>query len=587
MAKRAKKTRTKAEIREPAARQLFILDMCILAVLLGLGIYQSVVYFGHQVVPNPDFTGFVNVARRLASFQLPATYKRLPVLGLLQIALASIVGGQYPDLTAGWLLNAILHPFNIVLIWLIGRRFVGRAAVWVAVIAAINPWTLQMLTEPIVETTLLFFILLTFFFLLRRSNWAYLFASVASMVRYEGAILIMIAFLLDMIYCENTRRRVWAFIRASTASVPLGLWMLGTFLNWSTVGEAHYLKSLGGRSGGKIVFVEYIELLWQVSISSLFMLRPTASEDSFKSLFALSKVLAGAGFVLGMIYGLIKRYWYVPALFIFLMIYVIIHSIQASLIGRHGVAVYWMALLICLYGFQGLWTLINKDNRVPGPVIILTQVIISILAVLWLIQMVPYLPTAAKMSPHSAYVPYVAATVVVLIFILQRIVYKARFCSADVCISAIVCLIIVSNQFTLVRVMGTGQRDIEFKMLADWYAQNVKGAGKLVSTQPGLLKIYAPAYKDQFVHIGRIDANSPAEFAEACYKEGITYVTWSTRLGLKPDDMYYKRWHLENIAILAEPRDIGPYEFVTQIRAGKWRFINVFRLKKPPSESPH
>jgi hypothetical protein len=563
------------------------LDIFIFLVLLGLGIYESVVYFGHQVVPNPDFTGFTSIARRLVSFGLPGSYKRLPVLGLLQIAISSLFDGQHPDLTAGWLLNAVLHPFNIVLVWLIGRRLVGKSAVWVAVIAAINPWTLQMLTEPIVETTLLFFILLTFYFILRRSSWAYLFASVASMTRYEGAILIMLAFLLDMIYSENARKRVWAFVRASAASVPLGLWMLGTFLNWSTEGKGHYLKDLGARTGGKVVFLEFIDLTWRTGISPLFMLKPDAAKDSFNTLFALSKLITAASFTFGLIYGFIKRNWYVPAMFIFVLLYLIVHAFQASLIGRHGVAVYWIVLLICLYGFQNLWVLINKNNRIPTALIVSAQVIISILVVLWLAQLVPFLPKIKRVSPHSAYIPYVAACAVALIFILNRLAYRSRFCLRDVLVSSLVCLIIVSNQFTLVNVLRTGLRDVEFKMLADWYAQNIRGAGKLVSTQPGLLRTYAPKYKDQFVHIVSIDANSPIEFVEDCYKNDITYVTWSTRLGLKPNDMYYKRWRLENIVMLAEPKDIGPYEFVTKIQAGRWQYINVFRLKKPPPETAH
>jgi hypothetical protein len=563
------------------------LDIFIFFVLLGLGIYESVVYFGHQVVPNPDFPAFLSVARQLMSFELPATYKRLPVLGLLQVALSSLVDGQHPDLTAGWLLNAILHPFNIVLIWLIGRRLVGKAAVWVTVIAAINPWTLQMLTEPIVETTLLFFILLSFFFLLRRSNWAYLFASIASMVRYEGAILIMLVFLMDMIYSENARQRLWAFVRASAASVPLGLWMLGTILNWSAEGQSFYLKDLGARTGGKVVFLEFIDLIWQAGISPLFMLRPDAAKDSFNTLFALSKLIAAASFAFGVIYGFIRRNRYIPALFIFVLLYLIVHAFQASLIGRHGVAVTWIVLLICLYGFQGLWTLINKNNRVPSALIILAQVIVSILVVLWLVQLVPFLPKIERVSPDSAHIPYVAASAVALIFILNRLAYRLRFTLRDALVSVFVLLVIVSSQFVLVNVLGTGQRDMEFKMLADWYVQNIKGAGKLVSTQPGLLRIYAPNYMDQFVHISSIDANSPAEFVEACYKKDITYITWSTRLGLRPDDLYYKRWRLANIAVLAEPRDIGPYEFVTKIQAGKWRYINVFKLKKPPPEPAH
>lgn len=76
-------------------------DAFIFAVLLLFGIYLSILYYGHQVVPNPDFTGFVKTGRQLLSLHLPDTYKRAPVLGVLQVVLSNIVGGPHPELTAG------------------------------------------------------------------------------------------------------------------------------------------------------------------------------------------------------------------------------------------------------------------------------------------------------------------------------------------------------------------------------------------------------------------------------------------------------------------------------------------------------
>ena len=35
-------------------------EIFFLAVLFAFGLYHSVLYFGHQIVPNPDFTGFVH-----------------------------------------------------------------------------------------------------------------------------------------------------------------------------------------------------------------------------------------------------------------------------------------------------------------------------------------------------------------------------------------------------------------------------------------------------------------------------------------------------------------------------------------------
>lgn len=558
-------------------------NMFIFILLLLLGIYHSVTYFGHQVVPTSDFTGFVRVGREILSFHLPSTYKRLPVLGMLQVCISSLVGGNHPDLTAGWLLNAILHPFNIVLIWLIARKLIGRVAVWVAIVAAINPWTLRMLADPIVETTLLFFTLLSFYFITRRSKWAYLFASITSMVRYEGALLIFVAFLMDMIYAENKKQRIHSFIYAVIASVPLGLWLLGTIINWASEGEAHYLKgTIGPRTGGKIVFIEYIGLIWQMGFQPLFMLEPAASKDSFETLFGLSKVITACSFAFGMLYSLIKRHWQMLGLFVFLLLYLFIHAVQASIIPRHGVAVYWLVLIICAYGFRSLWQLINKSNRVPKTVTIALQIILLLTIAVWLFQLVPYLPKLARMSPSSKALPYVSAAGAALVFAAFTFLYRKRFLLHDLLLSALVCLVIASNQLVLVQVIGTGRANVEFKMLADWYLENAKDGEKLLSTMANVARLYASEHKDDFVHTGSIKTDDPVGFAKECYQKDITYIAWDSRLGLSPNDLYYERWRLKNIAALAYGKDVGPYEFVTQIRASKRRFINIFRLKHPP-----
>ncbi|MHC4639399.1 MAG: hypothetical protein ACYTBV_18135, partial [Planctomycetota bacterium] len=180
----------KAETADLAKRERYF-EVFVIAALFGFGAYQSVLYFGHTIVPISDFPAFFKTGQELLSFQTPSSFKRVPVLGLLQVLLSYVVGGQHPGLTAGWLLNAIFHPFNLVLLWLIGREIVGKSAVWLAIIAILNPWVIYLLTEPIVETTLLFFVLLTFYLMFKRSKWCYLLASITTMVRYEGAALVL------------------------------------------------------------------------------------------------------------------------------------------------------------------------------------------------------------------------------------------------------------------------------------------------------------------------------------------------------------------------------------------------------------
>ena len=141
------------------AKERYI-HIAAIALLLLFGAYLSWLYFGHQVVPNPDFPGFVRVAESLLAFEVPGNFKRAPVLGLLMVPLGKLMPGLHPVLTAGWLLNAVFYIFNGLLFYLIAKRFIGKSAVWPALLIMVNPWSVAMLVQPLVETTLVFFFLL-------------------------------------------------------------------------------------------------------------------------------------------------------------------------------------------------------------------------------------------------------------------------------------------------------------------------------------------------------------------------------------------------------------------------------------------
>lgn len=561
-------------------------EIFVVAVLFCFGVYHSILYFGHQPVPHFDFNCFALTGHELLSFQVPSSFKRVPLVGILQVLLGKIAGGRSPDFTGGLLLNALLHPLNAVLLFLVGRRVVGKAAVWIAVIAIINPWVLQLLTEAIVETTLLFGILATFYFIFKRSNYSYLFASITTMVRYEGAALILAAFVMDIIQRESRREKVIAFLYSAAASVPLGLWMLVTVINWQSQGSTYYLRELGAASGGKIVLVEYINLVWQVGFYPLFTPLPTMARGAFDIFFGVSKILAAGSFVFGCCYGLYKRQWNILALLIFFVPYIFVHALHSFMFHRFCMPVFWIPLLVCFYGLCGLWELINKNNRVPRPVVLILQGVVLIIVFCWTAMLLPYLPKMADMSRRSVSLPHVAIGVVCLILAARIFIYRFRYLRRDIVTSVLTVLVIVSNQFVLVEVVGNGERDIEFKYLVDWYVANAKPGEKLVSTVPIILQTMAPEYKECFVHTSSIEGDNPVEFVQGCYKQNITYVVWDSRMGLAPNDRYYTFWHMKNIVPLERPQSMGPYEFITQLRANQRRFVNVFRLHRPEEQVP-
>ncbi|MBA7634316.1 hypothetical protein ES703_41900 [subsurface metagenome] len=588
------------ETEEVAKRQQYF-EIFLIAALLAFGIYQSVLYFGYKVVPISDFPDIVRTGHELLSFKVPTRFKQAPVVGVLQASLSHLVGGQHPDLTAGWLLNAILHPLNLVLLWLVGKRVVGKSAIWFAIIAILNHWVIYMLTEPIIETSLLFFSLLTFYLIFKRSNWCYVAASVTTMVRYEGAALILAAFVIDMIYRKSKRERIRAFLYSALASVPLALWMLGTVLSLGREAETtHYLKVLftkeyaerfADSAKNRTGIVRHMKLLWTVGFYPLFRLTTEAKGsfekltvgqiESIRTFFSFSQIMAIAAGTLGAIYGLCKRQWKILAFLIFFVPYFVLHAMYPYPLQRFHTNIFWIALLMCLFGFQSVWKLIDGKGRVPKGLVLILQALVAIVSIVWLVSLVPYLPKISRMSPKSASLPYVAMILVGLIFAARIFIYRARHFLRELSILALVCLIIVSNQFTLVRLVGDWQRDRdkEFKQLADWYIANAKPGEKLGVYMFQVVRIFAPEHAENIVILPKADNQS--EFVKACYEQDITYVVWATREGLSDDHWGYRRFGLyRNIAHLRTAKDIGPYQFVAQV-GWKGGYVNIFRLHRP------
>lgn len=555
---------------DPVPRMDKKFRLFVVIVLLGFGVYQSCLYFGHQEVPFCDFHSFIITGREILSFELPSDFTRVPVLGILIVGLSHLIGGSYPEVTAGWLLNAILHPFNLLLLWLVGREIIGNSALWIALIAILNPWVVQLLIDPIAETTFLFFILLTFYFIFRRSRWSYLFASITSMVRYEGAVLILAAFVIDLMIRKTRRERFLTFLYAFLSILPLCLWLLGSL--GSRMG-IYYLRTI---NQDQYPISRVIHQIWGVTFSSLLRAVPPLVKWSI--LITANKVIASIGIVFGIIYGLSLRRWKVIALLIFLTGYFLIHLFTIP-VSRYWIPIFWILLLIWWYGWQSFWRSINRNKWIPDSLAAAVTVVIPVLAGLWLIFFLVDLSGINPPGKNSVSLPYAAMVVIGILYAGRLFFYRARYWSRDIAVSVVVCLVLVSNQYRLVGQIGDGQRDIEFKYLAEWYRDNAGSNEKMACTMIPHLKVFAPEYEGNFFPLRNIRSKNPRDFIRECRRIGITYITWDSRL--TSDLKLQKNWDIENIALLSSPRSIGPCEFITRIinESDPNMYVNIFRLR--------
>jgi hypothetical protein len=586
------------ETFEPAApgrrsRKELYLNLATLAVLLGLGTYQSVRYHRHVPVPMSDFASFAPMGHELLAGRLPKSLMRAPLVGLMQAALSKAVApwhGEmdcHPDLTAGWLLNGILHPLNVVLLWLIARRLIGRWGVWLAIAAAINPFLLATVVHPIAETPLLFFILLSFYFILRRSRWAYLFASLATMARYEGAALILVAFVVDMIHRRGRRRRLAAVGMAALAALPLALWMLATHLQWRSHG-IHYFKVIRWPSELGAVLLLHLTATWHVTILPLLTATGSSLAGTEAAVIAnFAKVLGAVLFLFGLGWAVYKRRWEVLALMIFLVAYVAAHVLHPWVVPRFCVPYFWIVLLLCAYGARGLWDLTDRKHRAfrigRGALL----VVLALASLYWIARLWPEVASTVEKSPNSAYMAHIALAAGAVVVGLRLALRLGRPVGRLIAVSLVAAAMILSNQFLLATSMGHGDRSREFKHLLDWYSRHAAKGELLVTTLPHTLKAMAPRYAPCILHHKEIPGETTAEFVRACWDRNVTYVAWDSRIGLlcgdanTPPDLWYTLWKMHRVRALGRPGSTGPFQFVTQIRnRATGHYINVFRLAR-------
>ncbi|HOQ04654.1 MAG TPA: hypothetical protein PKY88_05520 [Anaerohalosphaeraceae bacterium] len=554
--------------------------------VLLFGTYLSVLYFGHQAVPNSDFPAFVQTARDILNFRLPASFKRLPGLGILQIALSIFLKGPHPVLTAGLLLNALLYPLCGWLFYLIARRFLGRMAFWAALLALVNPEVLLWLVHPIAEIPLLFFFLLTFWLLLLPSRWAYAAAFGAAFIRYEGAVLILLVLLSDILRQSSLRQQLLSTAMAFSAALPTALWVLGQFLTRHS-GSGDYLSSYTeAAESGSMVFGRFAQILRQITIQPFFQ----TPYPPLRSVVILCTVLFWAGLVTAVLFILWKKHTELVPILVFTAVYFLLHSARTGTRPRYAAPIAWLVLLLWLFGFRRLWLLFKENIPIPKPAVIISQSLLFLIGIIAALALVEPLAQIQKFSPRSASVPWVALLFSVLFGTIGIASTKARLAGWTAAVLGITSWALFANQSEIIRKLGNGDFDREFKDLAVWYQQNASPDQKMVTTMPHLLIQFLEGMNTNFVHTQNIDGDTPEKFLEDCLKKNIAYLAWDSRLGFAYSNSYYKKYRLDRIdhlgahirdgKIIMPPEKNGPFHLVGTIRNPSYpkRFILIYRL---------
>ena len=558
--------------------------------LVVLGLTYSLHFLGHFVFPNPDFVSFLQIGQQWLSFRIPYTMKRAPLFTLI-----TVLAGQFfstPDryLFGTELYNAMMLPTVMVLIYLIGREFLGRAAVWVALLACISPWMVRMSSQPLAELTLIALFAATCLCIRSHIKWAYLFAMLGSIARWDMAGLIPAVALVDLI-----RNRKWfkTIIMTALASIPFGLCMILTWMQLrGQAGGAHYIQVLA--KDRTFELAADLRFYWHNICSflnpQLPQPLPSGQLKSFDSLNSAVSVVTAPllviAFLGGSIAAVIKKRWEIIVMLLAGIPYVLVHAIYPYRLPRFCVPAAWAGLIIAAYGTITFWQwFVGKPK--PKLLIPVLQLIAAFIFILWAVEILVALDYAqTSYCSVIERLALISSLVTVGGFFGLQFLRRYKPSMRWLIIPAFLVLAVVSNAATTGFWMGDGQRFANFKRLGLWFLENAEDDDRMITTMPSWMPIYTGLPSERFEHMVNIspeDAKDFPAFIRECRKHNVTLIAWDSRLADATNKRYYKLWGLDRIEILGTPKGerIGPCQLVHIIREGTPK-VAVYRIMPAP-----
>lgn len=561
-----------------------------IGLLMILGALYAAMFFGHFVFPNSDFCSFLEIGKAWIHFELPYTMKRGPIFSIITATVGLPFNRSDQYLFGAELYNACLLPLAMVLIYLIGRKAIGNAAVWVALLCGITPWMVRLTSEPLAELTIVTLTAATILCARSHLRWAFVFAMLTSITRWDLVAIIPAIAIVDIL-----QHRKWTktILLSAAAMIPFGIFMLIT--RWQLAGQpaggAHYLQVLA--TDHKFELLADLNLYVQ-TVGSFFnaMLlqdqgggRVIAWAGANHFVFWAGAVAIVTTFIAGTALAIARRRWEILTMLITAVPYVLVHSIYPYRLPRFCIPAAWMILFICAYGAIAGWDWLDSKYKV-GRFNVVAQILLIAILFLWLIKLLDTFSFARRNCPAVYVLAIASCLITVAGFFVLQVLRRTKLSLAYGVMPLFLVMAVTSNAITTGFTMGDGKTDANFKTLSIWFLENAEKDDKLVTTMPGFLPIYTGLPQERFIHINSIavkDANNFETFVHECQKRGITYIAWDSRLAGNRNDLYYKLWGLDRIEILGAPflgkkvSTIGQCQLVKVLHEGNPK-IAVYRV---------
>ena len=478
-------------------------------------------------VPESDFFDFRDKAIALRHGEWPNDFKRPPLYASLIAAVSLAINHPERELYAAEAINVIAAIAAFLMFYLIARRFFDRTALVLLWVWAFHPSTVRMAVKPKSEIVVTALILTAFYLFLRGRKTTYLVGFLASLVRYEGVLIIAAVAAADFFTAPKKLKTVGYALLSGGFIV---LWTL--------------LQPKGSGGGSYFDYFENYHLNWQFLRTFWEGFIGFLPSPLFKF-----GVLAGAWWSAAGLIALFRRDRRTAyALSLFLIGFMAMHIVWPMPNADYQVIIVWSALLMISAGVASIAQTAVLRHAYQKIVTFLSNRYATIFT-LFLLLCLAILALQPRSFPQYQVqwrILCLTLTPVLFVSVLLRVHYRRP---AAVLLLQAAFLGVVA--FWMSSTTSAQQFDIryskaEFRLTGEWFAEHYRAGMKAAVEQPYIVAYYAGLPQSAFVRLTELPAASPADLHRWLQENGVTHIIWLSANRIFETDNAWYRWKMAN-----------------------------------------
>jgi hypothetical protein len=535
---------------EKSKEQLLPLIFLFIVFAWHIGRYVNDFY-----VPESDFFDFRDKAMTLRAGEWPQDFKRPPLYSALVALGSAAIQGRDRELYASEALGIIAAALSFFLVYAIARRFFKRAALLVVWLWAFHPSSVRMAVKPKSEMLVTALILLSFYLFLRQKKAAYIAGFLASLVRYEGALIIAAIAAADF-FTLPKKLKIVAY-----ALLAGGFIVLWTLLQSGGGDGTSYFAYFNGYKPN----FAFIKAFWNGLIG---FLPPTL----FKSGVLCGAMLYAAGLV-----ELFRRNRRdALAMFFFFIGFMAMHIIWPMPNFDYQVIIAWNALLMMSMGMAVLWRAISVSKPAQRIHLLSETSWAVIFALIVLFGMTIFLMLQPVTFPQYQ----VRWSTLLLLFApaAAALWMLHKRAGRPLAVVLLIAAFFMAADYWISSTTAAQQYDIryskaEFRKTGEWFAQHYQPGDRLAVEQPSIISYYTGLPDTVFLKLTELPVVVPDSLHQWLKQEGIDYIAWLSANRIFATDNAWYQWKMGNrgwntIAFLGNGESAAGFTLIEEICIG-------------------